>query len=56
MKPFFFSIVEDLNRISNGIQVIIGMTLGNEKLKEKIKEYNNVNIILLEDKAIKPID
>ncbi len=51
-----FSFIEDLNRISKGMQVIIGMTLGNEKLKEKINEYKNVNIILLKDKAIKPID
>ncbi len=28
-----FSFVEDLKRINNGIQVIIGMTLGNEKNK-----------------------
>lgn len=51
-----FSFIEDLNRISNGIQVIIGMTLGNEKIKEKINEYNNINVILLKDKAIKPIE
>ena len=31
-----FSFIEDFNRISKGMQVIIGMTLGNEKLKENL--------------------
>lgn len=51
-----FSFIDDLNSISNGIQVIIGMTLGNQKLKDKVKEYKNANIILLKDKAIQPIE
>lgn len=51
-----FSFIDDLNSISNGIQVIIGMTLGNQKLKDKVKKYKNANIILLKDKAIQPIE
>lgn len=51
-----FSFIDDLNNISTGIQVIIGMTLGNQKIRDKVKTYKNANIILLEDKAIQPME
>ncbi len=50
-----YNFIEDM--IGNYIdsQIIVGITLNNTDLEEYIKSKNNINLILIKDKAIKPI-
>lgn len=50
-----YNFIEDMISNYNDSQIIVGITLNNTDLEEYIKSKNNVNLILIKDKAIKPI-
>ncbi len=51
-----YSFINDLIDNYNNSQIIIGITLNNAELEEYVKNKKNINLILIEDKAIKPIE
>lgn len=51
-----YSFINDININYKDSQIIIGMTLNNPELEQYVKGMTDINLILIEDKAIKPID
>ena len=50
-----YSFIEDMNNEYKDSQVILGITLNNADLENYIKDMIDINLILIEDKAIRPI-
>ncbi|MFG6319335.1 MAG: hypothetical protein K1W33_05715, partial [Clostridia bacterium] len=50
-----YNFIEDMISNYNDSQIIVGITLNNTDLEEYITSKNNINLILIKDKAIKPI-
>lgn len=50
-----YSFIEDINNEYTASQVILGITLNNPELESYIKDMVGINLILIEDKAIRPI-
>lgn len=50
-----YSFIEDINTEYTASQVILGITLNNPELESYIKDMVGINLILIEDKAIRPI-
>lgn len=50
-----YSFIEDMNNEYKDSQVILGITLNNADLENYIRDMLGINLILIEDKAIRPI-
>ena len=50
-----YSFIEDMNNEYKDSQVILGITLNNANLENYIRDMLGINLILIEDKAIRPI-
>ena len=53
-KDLFHFISDIINNYEQS-QIIVAITLNNSQLEEYVKNLDNVNTILITDKAIKPI-
>ena len=42
-------------KLNDKSQIILGITLKDEELKKFVNKLENINILLIEDKAMKPI-
>lgn len=51
-----YSFIEDLINNFNNSQIIMAITLNNLELENYVRNKDNLNIILIEDKAVKPLD
>lgn len=47
--------IKDLYELNNDSQIILGITIKNEEIKQFIEGLENVNMFLIEDKAMKPL-
>lgn len=50
-----YNFIEDMINNYEDSQIIVGITLNNADLENYIKSKNNINLVLIKDKAIKPI-
>ena len=50
-----YNFIEDMINNYEDSQIIVGITLNNADLENYIRAKDNVNLILIEDKAVKPI-
>ena len=50
-----YSFINDINENYKDSQIILGITLNNPELEKYVKDMMDINLILIEDKAIKPI-
>lgn len=50
-----YKFLEDLYKLNDKSQIILGITLKDEELKKFVNKLENINILLIEDKAMKPI-
>ena len=51
-----YKFIDDLANNFNNSQIIIGITLNNNELEDYVMNKDNINIIMIEDKAVKPLD
>lgn len=50
-----YSFINDINANYKDSQIILGITLNNPELENYVKNMTDINLILIEDKAIRPI-
>ena len=50
-----YSFINDINANYKDSQIILGITLNNPELENYVKNMIDINLILIEDKAIRPI-
>ena len=51
-----YSFIDDLINNFDNSQIIMAITLNNLELKNYVRNKDNLNIVLIEDKAVKPLD
>lgn len=51
-----YNFLNDLYELKEKTQIIVGITLKDDKLKNYVKSLEDVNLFLIEDKAMKPIN